>query len=520
MAWYDSFLSSDLFKKKEIEETEFNALFQRINVEQFFNNLNNLWYPGELIRKIGGYNKLEILYKDHDIYSAIDKRLAALVTTRMVIEGDDQSLVDFFEEQLRPHELQLKKDFWWTIYNGWGVEQIIYNEDRSGKVDSFQREDFWRFEPQRDLNHAKLIWTDNNEWRNKIVPYGKYVVTTNNGTASNPFGDAMAERLITPWIFKCNGWDLWMDFAKRFANGFMHAKIDDMTKKNEVRKSLEKAGKSSIVVTDKNSELIMIQASRDSSIYTSIEDKTVRAIQKVILGETQTSDMAERGSSGSAGVQNEVRQEKTWADIELVQKALNETVYQIALVNGFNLDNLPVVTLEWDPDFSIEQAARDNALYNMGVRFTPKYYKKTYGLADDEYTIVEPVTASPFGFKARGKTSFLSPDDMKKFLGSVNEHNCRVHMDASTSRKATRQQGEKEDLVSLLMRNGAAPLDPGDLVSAITSSKNQKELDEKLNALFDTRNNAFADLLTEGLYYAAARGAMLGNPETVKDEEE
>ena len=100
----------------------------------------------------------------------------------------------------------------------------------------------------------------------------------------------MFERLIMPWIFKCNGWDLWIDFAKRFANGFMHGKVEDAGQITEFRKVLEKAAKSSTVVTDKNTELSLIQASRDSSIYDMLDSKTVAKIQKVILGETLTSD--------------------------------------------------------------------------------------------------------------------------------------------------------------------------------------------------------------------------------------
>ena len=519
MSWFDKF--EDLFKRK-VPQSEFEAIFQRMDFEQFFNSVRNLWSPSELIKKMGGYENLHLLYKDHDIYASIDKRIAALLNTEMQIEGPDEALVQFFEEQLRHHERQLKQDFWWAIYNGWAVEQIIYDEDRSGKVVGFQREDFWRFEPQKDLIHAKLVSSNNTVWRNKIVPYGKFVLTTNNGTSSNPYGDAMAERLVLPYIFKCNGWDLWQDFAKRFANGFMHGKIEDMSQAAAMRSALEKAGKSSIFVTDKNTELNLVTPNRDSSIYSTIDDKTVRAIQKVILGETQTSDMAERGSSGSAGVQNEVRQEKTWADIDLVSKSLNETIRQIAAVNGFNPDLLPTVTLSWDPDFSIEQSTRDVALYGMGVRFTEEYYKKTYGLKDDDFEIDNTPPQPSFGFaqkRGTGKT-FLTPDEMKSFMGvSPSKHKCNVHLNASDSRKSSRRQQETEEIVSLLSRNSDAPINPDDLVAAILSAKDEDDLEIKLTSLFDQRNNGFVDDMTKGLYLAAARGAMFGNPETLKKDE-
>lgn len=515
MSLIDKF--EDLFKKK-VPQNDFNAVFQRMDFNQFFDSLRNLWAPSELIKKMGGYSNIHVLYKDHDIYSAIDKRTAALLTTEMQIQGPDEGLVKFFEEQLRPHERQLKLDFWWTVYNGWGVEQIIYNEDRSGTVVGFQKEDFWRFEPLKDLIHARLHHSDNPEWRNQVVPYGKFVVTTNNGTATNPFGDSMAERLILPYIFKCNDWDIWQDFAKRFANGFMHGKIEDMEQADKMRKSLEKAGKSAIFVTDKNTELNLIQPSRDSSIYSTIDDKTVRAIQKVVLGETQTSDMQDRGSSASAGVHNEVRQEKTWADIELVSGALNEVIRQIGLVNGFDERRLPKVTLSWDPDFSLDQANRDQTLYGMGVRFTEEYYKRTYGLKDDDFKIDNSPSPSPWGFSK--KSSFLSIEDMKKYIGlNENKHKCAVHLKASDARKSRRHEQETEEIVQLLARNSEPPLNPDDLIAAIMTSKDESDLEVKLSALFDQRNNGFVDDLTGGLYLAGGRGAMFGNPKVLDEKE-
>lgn len=521
MSWFDR-LNEKLFKRK-VDKSDFHSMFSRLDVDKFFSRLNNLWHPNELLKKIGGFKNLELLYRDDAIYAAVDKRIAALLDTRLVIEGGDPSVEKFMREQIIPFERQLKQDFWWTIYNGFGVEQIIYNEDMSGRVAGFQREEFWRFEPQRDLIHVKLISSTDPQFINKILPYGKWVLTTNNGSSSNPFGDSMAIRLITPWIFRCNGWDLWMDFAKRFANGFMHAKIEDVSQKDEVRQALEKSGKSAILVTDKNSDLSLIQPSRDSSLYDMIDSKTVASIQKVILGETQSSDMAERGSSGSAGIHNEVRLEKTRADINLVESAINEAIFQIALVNDFSTENLPKAKLIYDPAFNMDLANRDQSLHGMGVRFTKDYFVNNYGFNADEIEVVNTDSNpySSFGFAPKKKSIFLSPEEMKRFIGNPITGKCHHHvdLDAETSRKQSRQETENDDIVAVLSRTAAPPLDPQDLIAAILSSKNEKELDQKLSMLFDTRNNQFADDMTNALYYAAARGAMFGNPETLNEEE-
>lgn len=515
--WWERF--EGLFKREIPEDrAEFNAMFARLDVDGFFNQLNNLWAPGQLIRKLGGYQNFDILYKDQDIYAAVDKRMAALLDTRLVIKGESDELIKFFEDQLLPWEDQLKQDFWWTVFNGWGVEQIIYDPDRSCKVIGYQREQFWRFQPMPDLIHAKLVDTTLPGMMNKIMPYGKWVLTTNNGTASDPYGDPMAERLIQPWIFKCNGWDLWMDFAKRFANGFLHAKIGDKEQMDEMRRTLEKAGKSSVIVTDPNTEVNMIQASRDSAIYTSIEEKTVASIQRVILGETLSSTMEVRGSSGAAEVHNEVRLEKTRADIRMVERALNETITQIAAVCGITGD-LPYAELVYDPGLNVELATRDTILGAQGIKFTKDYYINNYGLEETEFEIVEPQPQQSF-FAPKGKKTFLSPEDVKEFLGAPSKHICgSMNLDPNIARKNSRQLSEKEDTVDYLWRNGEPPINFDDLIAAINMSENAKDLDKNLTKLFDNRNNSFEDTLTDGLYYAATKGALLGNPEKLPSEE-
>lgn len=505
----------DLFKR-EVPETEVEALFQRLDVDKFFSGLNNLWHPSELIRKIGGLSKLENLNKDSEIYAAVDKRIAALLDTRLVLEGG--SRVKFFEDNLKPFERQLKQDFWWAIPYGYGVEQIIYNPDRSGNVIGFQREEFYRFEPLQDLIHVRLVDTTNSEWRNKVMPYGKWVLTTNNGSYYNPSGDPMFERLIQPWIFRCNGWDLWMDFAKRFANGFMHAKIEDSDKQTAMRQALEKAGKSSVLVTDKSTDINMISASRDSSIYDMIDSKTISTMQKVILGETLSNQASQTGSYGAASIHNDVRIEKTMADIKLVEHSFNEVIKQIAEVNGFT-DELPKATLVYDPGINADQAARDQVLTGTGIKFSKEYYMKTYGFKEEDFEITQPQS---FGFSQKKKT-FLKPQDIKEFMGASNEcPDCSrtIKLAPNISRKDTRQSDEKEETVDFLVRSGTPPIQTDDLIAAISLSKTPKELEENLNLLFDSRSMEFVNLMTDTLYYSASKGALFGNPEKVEAKDE
>lgn len=514
MILFDKF--ADLFKK-EVPAHEAEAIFNRLNVDEFFSYLNNLYNPSELIEKMGGLENIDKLYKDPEIYAAIDKRMAALLDTRLVLDGGPY--LQFFQDQIIPHERQLKQDFWWTVFNGYGVEQIIYKEDRSGEIEGFQKEEFWRFAPLPDLIHVKVQYTSSPNLMNKVLPYGKWVLTTNNGTYFNPTGDVMAERLIQPWLFRCTAWDLWIDFAKKFSQGFMHGKVQDQKSVKDFRAKLEKAAKGAIIVTDKNSELNLIQPSRDTSIYNTIDDKTIASIKKVILGETQTSDVS-GGTYASSYIHNEVRLEKTRADINLVEDAINKVIEQIAAVNGLT-GELPRATLIYDPGLNKELADRDAVLYTQGVRFNKKYYENSYGLKDDEFDITEETT--PSFFNQQKKSLFLNPDDLKNYLEldkQCSHGKSSIKLAPSINRKKNKSDQEKEEVVGLLNRNGRSPIDIDDLTNAILTSKDSKDLDNKLNALFYQDSPEFIDLLTNSLYYTAAKGARLGNPKKVKPDED
>lgn len=521
MDWLNQF--KDRLFKREAPNTEFDSYYKRIDIDEFFHSLNNLWEPNELIEKIGGHRRLKKIMIDAEIYAAFDTRKAAIMDTKLIIESQSEANKKFFEEQILPFEDQLKEDFFQAIPYGYQVEQIIYDPDRSCKVVGFQREDFWRFAPLQDLIHVKVIDTSNVNLINQIMPYGKWVLTSHGGSYYNPQGDAVLEKLIQPWLFRCTDWDLWLDFAKRFANGFMHAKIEDATKKDEVKAELAKAAKGAILVTDKNSELSLISASRDSSLYASIDDRVIASIQKVVLGQTQTSDMSERGSSGSAEVHDRVRMEKFRADCKMIEKSFNETIKQIAYVCGMQ-EEIPTVKLITDIGLNVEQADRDVKLNSMGVKFSKSYYINNYGFKEEDIEAIESAQPSFFNQK---KSLFLKPEDIKKYLEIENvclscntkPSTKKAMLAPNITRKQNRQLEEREDAVKFLQRNGGEPINIDDLTNAIMTSKSEKELDQKLLALFDQDSPELIDLLTNTFYYAATKGALFGNPKVLTEEE-
>lgn len=418
----------DKLYKREVNKSDFASYFKRIDLDNFFNNLSYHIDPNELIMKIGDRRVLQKLYYDGEIYAAIDKRITALASTKLVLDGPDESVVKFFEEQLYPHERKLKQYLWWTVPYGYSVIQIIYNPDRSGNIDGFQQEEFWRFEPMIDGVHVKLNSSSNVELNGQILDYGRWVLTVNNGSRTNPKGDAMFSRLYLPWLFKCNSDDLLMKFMERYALGFLIGQTPDGEDVDELLKVLEAAAKGAAVAVTTQDTVQYLQPSRDSSMFSAVDQKVNNLFYRVILGETQTSNLSGSGSYASASIHNEIRLEKTLNDINLVEGGIEEVMRQIADVNGIDPALVPTANLIYDKGLEIDRAARDASIAATGqVQFTKKYFVNQYGFEEDEIEIVEkpdPV-ASGGWFNKKEKSSFLSAADINDYLEKPIEAACK-----------------------------------------------------------------------------------------------
>jgi len=510
----------DKLYKREVSKTDFKALFHRIDFDNFFQNLSYYVDPDELALKVGDRRVLNKLYYDGEIYAAVDKRLVALLTTKLTIQGPSEEVNRFMEDQILPHERQLKQDFWWSVAYGYNVEQIIYNEDGSGKVTGFQKEEFWRFQPMPDLVHVKLRYGARDKLiNNQVLDYGKWILSVNNGTAFNPRGDAMFSRLYLAWLFKCNDWDLWMKFAERYALGFLHGKTPNAEDVESMRESLQTAQKGSVLATTTSDSIDYIQPSRDSSIFDIIDNKTTDLFYRVILGETQTSIMASRGSSQSAEVHNDVRLEKTLNDINIVEKSINEAMRQIGDVNGIPLELIPTSNLIYEQGLETARASRDQILAGTGqLKFTKEYWINNYGFEDNEIEIVEAPAPSlnPF-FSAQQsahqkKSLFLSDRQALEYTGLDGCNECGGVKDALKYSPGDKELNQREDVVKFLTRNQGQPIDINLVIASIMTATDSKDLDENLLALFNEDDPGFNDIFTEASFYAAALGARQGNP--------
>lgn len=501
-------IKEELFNREVPKPTDkaYSALYERVDVENFFQRLS--YYHDPISHRHLGPNRknLEIIYKnDSEIMAAVDKRLGALLTSEVVLETDSEELRAYFEENLMAFKYQLMEDFWWAVPYGYNVEQIFYNEDRSGKVDGFSREEYWRFTPYADLKTVVLNsrgTVGGSQRVGDILPYGKWVLTVHKGRPANPFGEALFSRLYLPYVFRCSGLDFYMKFLERFASGLMIGKNAQGSEESikAMRQSLDKVANAASIAIPLEDEIQAIFPPNQGTLYKDFDDKILQIYLRAILGETQTSVMQERGSSASAEVHDGIRAEKTLFDIKLVESSFKETIKQMALVNGFDLQANPV-NVRIIPSQGLEavRAERDSKLKQSGaLTFTKDYFVRHYGFKEDEIEIPEEDPLASLGFsKEEGRILFDQGKTHEACGGfQFNE--------------AKKTFNKVDEVVNLLEDLNVSPLDFDQVIATIFASKDKKDLEKNLDALFYEDNPEFTEILTEAFYSMVAEGYKSG----------
>ena len=116
-----------------------------------------------------------------------------------------------------------------------------------------------------------------------------------------------------------------------------------------------------------------------------LEQAIVRRIQKLILGQTLTSDVGANGSYAVAAIHNEVRNDKRRADIRMVKRAGQHLVNCLAYMNNFEA---PEFVMSDDSGLEMHRAQRDailvSVLQSSGLKFTKGYLIDNYDIDEDD----------------------------------------------------------------------------------------------------------------------------------------
>lgn len=449
------------------------AMFKAIALEQVVSSMSRMADPDFVLAKAGmGRHELRKLEADDEISAAIETRREAACSTPWRLEPLDDEL----REALAPHMDSILRGAWSAVPFGYSVLEVVYRQDPGGiGIDSVQEKPIEWFEPTRD---GKLKYTAPGGSQSvEVDTLAKFILTRRNATYRNPYGEALLSRAYWPWFFRMNGWRFWMKFLELFAEPLLLGKVHDPAQFVSVMQGL---GLESVVGVGQD-ESIQAITPAIAGEFERADNALCRRIQKLILGQTLTTDVGDSGSYAAAKVHDAVRDDKRRADVRLISASAQRVIDALWALNG-RAAPAPMMVMQDDVGLESERAARDALLVEKGVlKLSQSYLLERYDYREGDIEAADSAPTPPTGA------------------------NMAALMAAPT--RMTADQALLEGLMDESLRLAESPIPVDALRSAILGAKGTEDMAERMAKLYRGQSaKDFRDLVEKALFTADVLG--------------
>jgi phage gp29-like protein len=237
----------------------------------------------------------------------------------------------------------------------------------------------------------------------KPLPWGKFLVPRHYPTYENPYGLRLLSRCLWPVTFKRGGVKFWARFLDKYGVPWPivkappDAKTEDM---QNIASQVSSMIQDAVIVVKHGSEVTFAESKGSAGAgFELFLKRWDKAIFKIIMGQTLTSEMDGQGSRAAAQVHKDVAEDFAEADQYMITATLNELAVIYRDINAPNIE-APVFQYHEPEDYDA-QADLDGKLYEVGVRFKPAHFERRYGLQPDSFYVVDD----------SGNASEPEPDD-------------------------------------------------------------------------------------------------------------
>lgn len=347
--------------------------------------------PDVVLRRTGRTRAdLRELLRDSEVSQVLDTRREAVLATPWRLEGGGSRASKFIVDELAPHVQHIVATAWDAVQFGYSVLWVDFVR-QGGRVtiNTVEAPPFEWFKPLPD--RSLRYFPQNGATSVDGLPCDPryYFLTARNATYRNPYGEALLSVLYWPVTWRLQGWQLWLNFLDTFGSPIMVGKV---TNYNDFVAAMQSQGVTRAVGWQPNADgegLEAITASGPGE-FERLEDALDRSIQRVVLGQTLTSDVGDSGSYAAAKIHNQVREDKRRADLRLVVDTGQRVVNAMWELNGFT-GAPPLFLMQDNVGLETERAERDATLCDsLGVRFTPSYITERYDLEEEDFTLTDP----------------------------------------------------------------------------------------------------------------------------------
>ncbi len=290
-----------------------------------------------------------------------------------------------------------------------------------------------------DRDNSLRFRSQNNAFEGEEIPPAKIILCSHNATYLNPYGERLLSRCFWPVTFKKGGFKFWAVFVEKFGMPWVHGKVPRSTSDPERRKLLSNLSSMvqdavAVINNDENIEITEAGGKKASGdIYQGLISAANREVSKAVLGQTLTTELDNGGSYAATQGHLDIREDIVDDDADMVCAGFNRL---FAWVTELNVPNAapPVFSFVQEEDIQKDRAERDTNLSTQ-IRFTKKYYMRTYNLEDDDFEVV-------------GESG--KPDDTKEFAENPEPDTVETFADKTEADAAGLLDGMIEPIRELL----------------------------------------------------------------------
>lgn len=450
----------------------------------------------DYVLQAAGLSRAELrrLESDDEISTALETRQAACAGTPWRLDDAESTVGKFVWEQLEKHIHTIIDGAWAAVPYGYSVMETIYRKDGPRIVwDRIEQRPFEWFAP---TTSGELRYFPENgaggPWGKTVDTEYKFFMTRRKPTYRNPYGEALLSRLYWPWFFRSNGWKFWAKFLERFGSPILVGKTTGSSA--DMANALAAALQSAVVAVGVEDDVEAISPGNGGDAFDRYSSAVDRRIQKVVLGQTLTTDVSSSGSQALGKVHDGVRDDRRVSDCLLVTRTVQAKINALTRLN-FSGATPPVFIMENAKGVQPERASRDSQLASSGiVKFTEAYLLRAYDFESGDFVVpaeapppvdqpAVPAKGKPGKFSATGE--FFSP----------------------RKRRFTPGQETVESLGDEFIAGTGSPINPADLRGVILAASSPEDLADRLAAfLVDAEPEQYREALSKALFAAEAIG--------------
>lgn len=343
--------------------------------------------PDEMLLKAGIPRwRLRSLEMDDEVAQCIETRKDAATSLTWRLEPNQTRPSAFIRDTIKPHVENLIDDVMDAVFYGYSVQEVMYVQD-GGKigVERIRQKPMEWFQPKTDGSLRYFPETGEGGLEGIVCDPRKFLFAVRKPKYRSPMGDALLSRLYFPVTWRREGWFMWLHFMETFGDPIVLGQVPDFKSFVEAMKAQGVRSTIAWQSTSDRDKVDTITASTPGE-FERLENAITRRIQKLLLGQTLTSDVSSSGGSyAQAAVHNQVRHDKLRADVRMIVRVIQNLVDVLCDLNRF----APIrFVLEDESGFESQRAARDALLFPVlsgsGFKLTRNYFTDVYDYRDED----------------------------------------------------------------------------------------------------------------------------------------